>query len=140
MAGFGYRNKRKARAMPSKAMAGELTIQFIPGGFYHLVGGQLLTGVHRRKASLGITLKLLGLATRAAAKPTEWVINVLSTTHRGFRIEYNPKPIPPSCGVDWDWWHPDFDGAPDGGDTRCGAEASLEACKEAIDAWIDENE
>ena len=28
---------------------------------------------------------------------------------KGWHIEYSPKPIPPSCGVDFDFWHDDND-------------------------------
>lgn len=28
----------------------------------------------------------------------------------GWHIEYNPKPVPPRLGVDWDFWHDDNDG------------------------------
>jgi hypothetical protein len=60
--------------------------------------------------------------------------------YRGYWIEYNPKPIPASCGVDWDWHHDDFDGAPDGNDNRCGCSASLDAAKTDIDEQIEEDE
>lgn len=60
--------------------------------------------------------------------------------HRGFLIEYNPKPIPAACGVDWDWWHPDFDGAEDSKDTRCGSAASVMDCIAAINEWYEEHE
>jgi hypothetical protein len=60
--------------------------------------------------------------------------------YRGYWIEYNPKPIPASCGVDWDWHHDDFDGAPDGNDNRCGCSASLNAAKADIDEQIEEDE
>lgn len=59
-------------------------------------------------------------------------------TYRGFQIRYDPKPIPPECGVDWDWWHPDVDGAPDSGDRRFGNAKSLEAAKQAVDEWYEE--
>lgn len=56
-------------------------------------------------------------------------------TYRGFRIEYDPKPIPAWCGVDWNWVHPDCDGP---GDSRFGNAASLAAAKRAIDEWYEE--
>lgn len=31
----------------------------------------------------------------------------------GWHIEYNPKPVPPRLGVDWDFWHDDYDGEND---------------------------
>ena len=46
--------------------------------------------------------------------------------------------IRPHPSVDWDWWHDDFDGAPDANDYRCGSAASRDACIEAIHAWEDE--
>jgi len=49
--------------------------------------------------------------------------------HRGYRIEYNPKPIP-TRAHDWDWTHEDYDGP---GDSRCGTSPSIEAAKVAID-------
>jgi hypothetical protein len=57
-------------------------------------------------------------------------------SYRGWYIEFNPKPIPASCGVDWDYWHPDIDLD----DTRCGQAASELACRNAIDEWIEEYE
>lgn len=32
------------------------------------------------------------------------------TEYRGWVIEYDPKPIPVSCGVDWSYCHKDYDG------------------------------
>ncbi|MCW1431422.1 hypothetical protein [Novosphingobium sp. JCM 18896] len=52
-------------------------------------------------------------------------------------IEYRPKPILPTAW-DFDWWHDDFDGAPDAGDTRRGSVGSLEDCLEAIHEWEDD--
>jgi hypothetical protein len=60
--------------------------------------------------------------------------------YRGYWIAYNPKPVPASCGVDWDWHHDDYDGAPDGNDNRCGCSASLDAAKTDIDEQIEEDE
>ena len=59
-----------------------------------------------------------------------------STTYRDFVINYNPKPIPPSCGVDWDWYHKDIDLD----DNRYGYEKSYDDCIAAIDFWYLENE
>lgn len=53
-----------------------------------------------------------------------------------WRIQYEPKPIPVACGVDWDWWHDDYDGAPDSGDRRAGCARSLQAAKDEIDELI----
>lgn len=60
-----------------------------------------------------------------------------ATVYRGFQIRYDPKPIPASCGVDWDWWHPDYAGP---GDSRCGNAKSLEAAQQAIDEWYAEHD
>jgi len=54
-----------------------------------------------------------------------------------WRISYEPKPIPCSS-YDYDWWHDDFDGAPDAGDNRCGSERSLAGCIVAIHNLEDE--
>lgn len=43
-------------------------------------------------------------------------------------ISYNPKPIPASCGVDWDYVHDNYDGAPDANDDRHGNCASAVDC------------
>lgn len=52
-------------------------------------------------------------------------------------ISYDPKPIPASCGVDWNWAHEDYEG-PD--DKRYGNERSLEACIQAIHDWESDHE
>lgn len=62
-------------------------------------------------------------------------MHLTATTYKGFIVVYNPKPIPASCGVDWDWYHPDIDLD----DPRHGNEASIEACFDAIDEWIAEH-
>lgn len=54
-----------------------------------------------------------------------------------WRISYEPKPIP-TTACDYDWWHVDFDGAPDAEDQRCGSLGSIEACVEAIHEWEDD--
>ncbi|HEY9219508.1 MAG TPA: hypothetical protein VIO94_15785 [Phenylobacterium sp.] len=61
------------------------------------------------------------------------------TAYRGWWIDYDPPPIP-TRNCDWQFWHDDFDGAPDGNDNRCGSAASLEDAKAEIDLWIEENE
>ncbi len=58
-----------------------------------------------------------------------------ATTYRGYRISYDPKPIPASCGVDWSFVHEDYDGPED---NRCGCAASAEACREEIDLLEDD--
>lgn len=59
-----------------------------------------------------------------------------ATVYRGFRIEYDPPPIPAWCGVDWSWTHDDYDGP---GDSRHGREKSLAACQVAVDEWYEEH-
>lgn len=49
-----------------------------------------------------------------------------------WHIEYNPPPIP-TRACDWQFWHDDFDGAPDANDNRSGSAASLEDAKMEID-------
>lgn len=56
--------------------------------------------------------------------------------YKRFTIDYNPKPIPPRCGVDWDYWHDEYDGPESY--YPCGNAGSEEGCKEAIDEWYDE--
>lgn len=58
--------------------------------------------------------------------------------YRGWWISYDPPPIP-TRNCDWQFWHDDFDGATDAGDSRCGHAESLEAAKAEIDFWIEEN-
>lgn len=55
--------------------------------------------------------------------------------YRGYRITYDPKPVPARCGVDWSWVHDDYDGP---GDPRCGASGSIEAAVADIDELEDE--
>lgn len=68
----------------------------------------------------------------ALPEPDEWGHK---GTYRGYRIEYDPKPIPASCGVDWSFVHQDYDGPED---RRCGCAASESACREEIDMLEDE--
>ena len=66
-------------------------------------------------------------------------------TYRNYTITYEPKPIP-TRAHDFDYVHDEYDGGPEHSfgmpsDKRCGAEASVEACKEAIDELcLDETE
>lgn len=55
------------------------------------------------------------------------------STHRvgPWTITHNPKPIP-MRSHDWDFVHEDYDGAPDGGDLRCGTGANIQDCLEQI--------
>jgi len=50
-----------------------------------------------------------------------------------WRIQFNPKPVP---GNDWDWWHVDYDGTPDSGDTRCGTADTAGGAIQAIEDLI----
>jgi hypothetical protein len=54
--------------------------------------------------------------------------------YRGFIIRYDPPPIP-SRACDYSWEHEDYDGP---GDRRFGYESSEEACKIAIDHFLEE--
>ena len=65
-------------------------------------------------------------------------------TKEGSRYSYGDWRIEPANWVrpspeaDWDWWHDDFDGAPDSNDHRHGFARNLEACISEIHAWEDE--
>lgn len=65
-------------------------------------------------ASIAAELKAAGLNKRGEYVFGDW------------RIEYRPPPIPIRT-MDWQFWHDDYDGAPDGNDLRCGVAASIEA-------------
>lgn len=39
----------------------------------------------------------------------------------------------------YEYVHDDYDGAPDANDSRCGHEASIDACKQAIDDTYDDD-
>lgn len=55
--------------------------------------------------------------------------------YRGYTITHDPPPIPyPSFA--WQFVHEGYDGAPDGGDIRCGSGASEDDCKAQIDELI----
>lgn len=63
-------------------------------------------------------------------------------TYRGWHIRFDPPPIP-TRNCDWQFWHDDYDGAPNYGDegpadNRCGSAPSLEAAKAEIDLWHEE--
>lgn len=60
----------------------------------------------------------------------------MTTMHRGFEIECNPKPIPPSFGQDWDWFFRDRLEGPDTPSWALGYAGSEAACREAIDEAI----
>lgn len=57
--------------------------------------------------------------------------------YRGWWIAYDPPPIP-SRNCDWGFWHDDYDGAPDAGDSRCGHAPTLEEARADIDFWHEE--
>jgi hypothetical protein len=57
--------------------------------------------------------------------------------YRGWLISFDPPPIP-TRNCDWQFWHDDFDGAPDANDSRCGSAGSLEAAKAEIDEREDD--
>ena len=59
--------------------------------------------------------------------------------YRGYLIDYDPPPIPVR-DCDWQYAHKDFDGAPDGCDHRCGFAPTYQACVEAIDDLIEDEE
>lgn len=58
--------------------------------------------------------------------------------YRGWHIRHDPPPIPVR-NCDWQFWHDDYDGAPDASDNRFGYAPSLDAAKAEIDAWEDEH-
>lgn len=60
--------------------------------------------------------------------------------YRGFTISYNPKPGPTSAGVDWDYIHPDYDGAADAHDRRYGCCSSPAECAREIDEYYEQFE
>lgn len=53
----------------------------------------------------------------------------------GWRFEYDPKPVP-NTSHDWNWWHVDYDGAPDSTDNRCGTAASIDDAMDQISELI----
>lgn len=59
-------------------------------------------------------------------------------SYRDWQIAYDPPPIPART-CDWQFWHNDYDGAPDANDNRSGHAPTLEQAKAEIDAWIEEN-
>lgn len=58
----------------------------------------------------------------------------MSGRYRDFHIVYSPPPIP-YRGSDWQYWHDDYDGAPDAHDNRYGHCASEAECHAEIDEW-----
>ena len=59
--------------------------------------------------------------------------------YRGYIITYDPPPIPTrSC--DWQFYHEDFDGAPDAFDYRSGFARTAQECRDEIDALISDDE
>ncbi len=69
-------------------------------------------------------------------------MSALRETYRDFIINYDPPPIPVRC-CDWQFWHKDFDGAPNNpgegpGDNRCGSAGSLDDAKLEIDMILED--
>ena len=62
----------------------------------------------------------------------------ISRAGNEYHIEYDPPPIP-IRSFDFQWAAEDFDPTEDGGDTRSGAEATRQACIDAIEEY-EENE
>lgn len=63
--------------------------------------------------------------------------------YRGYRIYYDPKPVPVRVIGPWSFAHNDYDGGPweTGGppmDNRCGDGKSVSDCKDKIDELEDE--
>lgn len=54
--------------------------------------------------------------------------------YRGICITPMSAPIPD--GPRWTWEHPDYDGAPDSGDDRCGHARTLTECRQQIDEML----
>jgi len=78
-------------------------------------------------------IRLFGVAS------TGWSGRRDEELYRGYHIYHDPPPIPIRTH-DWQWYHDDYDGAPDGNDHRCGSSGSLEAAKADIDEQIEEDE
>lgn len=81
------------------------------------------------------------LASAVAAfgpQPRRYPIQTVGTTiHYGpWRICFDPPPIPVRT-CDWQFYHEDFDGAPDAGDNRCGSAASFADALNECDAIED---
>lgn len=62
----------------------------------------------------------------------------MNIRYRDYTIVYNPKPVP--LPVHWDFFHDDYDGAPDAFDHRHGVGADVEDCKRKIDEIYEEEE
>lgn len=62
-----------------------------------------------------------------------------SYTYRGWNVSFDPPPIPTRV-FDWEATHPDYDGAPDGNDSRIAYGASRREVQSAIDEWYADNE
>lgn len=62
----------------------------------------------------------------------------MTLRYRGIDVtEYRP-PVPNN--VRWQWAHPDYDGAPDSGDDRCGYGRTLRECMQQIDETLGTDE
>ncbi len=56
-----------------------------------------------------------------------------------WHIRYTCPPIP-TRQYDWEYWHDDYDGAPDAFDPRSGNARTPRACRQAIEEWIYEGD
>jgi hypothetical protein len=64
---------RRTKKAKATVEPGGYLVRFVPGGYYHLKGGALFTGVRRQEAGQTIVEKLLPLAKKSARTPGEWV-------------------------------------------------------------------
>lgn len=60
--------------------------------------------------------------------------------YRGYKIYWDPKPIPESMIGYWSFVADGYDGAPDSKDARCGYAQSVEDAKRKIDEQIEDSE
>lgn len=54
-------------------------------------------------------------------------------------ITYDPPPIP-IRSHDYQFWHDDYDGAPDSGDTRCGSAPSVGEARSMIREYEEQHD
>ncbi len=87
-----------------------------------------------KNLGLDIDAAIASIESLVAAKSR---INVLTSfiddlAPDGWHIEYNPKPIPRSSH-DWDFWHDNYDGAPDGNNRLFGTAMNIRDALEQIE-------